>query len=238
MQLGGQFSVGGNILQTGTEIGICWLNFETRLADLHTGDRKQLRISAQTGAEYFLPEKLRQFELLYPDIALDFVIEARGWVVQKVGAAACEIAVMPQPGSGSEFEHVNIHELQYVVIAAAQHPLALEKRVVQLEELRGERWLLGQHVPWLLGLGADPQASFASYEAAARAVAAGLGVAFVPVELLQVHQDSGGNGQPAIVQLNFKEMPAPQTWSLVWKKGKMLSAAARAFVELFEVGLR
>ncbi|BDT73742.1 HTH-type transcriptional activator CmpR [Comamonadaceae bacterium OS-4] len=226
-------AVGEMLVTTEAHIGVCWLNFETWLSSQNKDSRQRLSISAQTGAERFMPQLIRRYETVYPHVELQFAMGARDRMLHHIAAGECDLAVMDASPVEASFARSIFHTIPHVVIAPARHPLAGRSERIPLSALHDERWLLLDKSTHFQGFEPKKQMSFVSYEAIWRSVESGLGLALVPVEMLakQALHEVSDDGL-GVVQLDVEGAPWEQTWSLVWRSERPLTGAAKLFFEM------
>lgn len=232
--LGMRLTAAGEMLvTTEAHIGICWLNFETWLSSQHKESRQRLSISAQVGAEHFLPQIISAFEAAHPHVELHFTMGAHDKILHHIATGECDLAVVDSSPLETTFARSVFCSSPHVVIASAHHPLATGGQRVPLGALHNERWLLLEKSTHLQGFEPQKQMSFVSYEAIWQSVESGLGIAFVPLEILaKQHRIEASGGDRGVLQLDVEGGPWEQTWSLVWRSEKPLDGAAKLFLEM------
>lgn len=230
---------GETMQRTAGEITVCWLRFESSIAEINGLLRGRLRVAAVTTAEYFVPDFVGPFAAQHPGIGIELAIENRDRVVERLNRAEDDLAIMMLPPAGLAVESVPILDNPLVVIAQAQHRLAGRK--VRLAQLGGERWLMRepgsgtrlvaeQHFAEA-GFAPNVAMSLGSNEAIKHAVAAGLGVAVISrlaVDSSLAPRHRKGIG---IAVLDVARFPIRRSWSVVWRGDRPQTLAARRFVE-------
>lgn len=226
--------VGARLVTTEASIGNCWRDFETWLAEQNSDARQRLSICAETGAECFLPKHISGFEALFPQIDLRFSIGTGGSPLHQLASGACELAVVAGTPPAQLYSHAVVHTAQLVVIAPAHHPLAAATEPLRMDALRDERWFRLEHDDSFHDFEPLRQAALASYDAIWRSVATGLGVASIPLNMLDPASGNreGTPKQSSVAQLQVEGFPYEQSWSLVWRGDKSLGDAADAFRRL------
>lgn len=233
----------GELLQqTIAELTGCWQLLESRLAEVQGLVRGRLRIAAVTTAEYFVPDLLGPFAAVHPGVDIELAVENRDRVVERLARSQDDLTVMMLPPENLPLEVVPFLDNPLVVIAASSHPLA--KRRLTLSRLAAERWLMRepgsgtrmvaeQHFAQA-GFVPHVAMSLGSNEAIKHAVAAGLGLAVV--SRLAVADSVTGTGIAAakLAQLQVRGFPLRRSWSVVWRRDKPLSAAARRFISYLQ----
>ena len=230
---------GEALQQTVGEITSCWARFDSRLAEIRGLLRGRLRIAAVTTAEYFVPDLVGPFAAAHPGVEIELAVENRDRVIERLGRAQDDLAVMMLPPSAIPLERVPILDNPLVVIAPAGHRLA--GRRIRLAQLAGERWLMREPGSGTrlvaeehfanVGFTPDVAMSLGSNEAIKHAVAAGLGVAVVSQLVVQPLSPAAAGPAPSgLVVLQVAGFPIRRRWSIVWRRDQSHTAAARRFV--------
>ena len=218
----------------------CWRRFESRLAELNGLVRGSLRIAAVTTAEYFVPDLVGPFAAAHPGVEIELAIENRGGVVARLQRGIDDMAVMMMPPEDLPLERQPFLDNPLVVIAPAGHRLAGKR--LRLVSLAGERWLMREPGSGtrmaaerhFAELGFDPKVamSLGSNEAIKHAVAAGLGIALL--SMVAVRPPVGrarATTAEGLEILKVAGFPLRRRWSVVWRRDRPLTIAARRFVE-------
>ena len=230
---------GEALQQTVGELTSCWARFDARLAEIHGLLRGRLRLAAVTTAEYFVPDLVGPFAAAHPGVEIEIAVENRDRVIERLGRAQDDLAVMMLPPSELPLERVPFLDNPLVVIAPAGHRLA--GRRVRLDQLAGERWLMREpgsgtrrvaeeHFA-AKGFAPNVAMSLGSNEAIKHAVAARLGVAVVSQLVVQPPTAAATGPAPSgLAVLQVAGFPIRRRWSVVWRRDQALTAAARRFV--------
>jgi LysR family transcriptional regulator, low CO2-responsive transcriptional regulator len=248
---------GEALQQTVDELLACWQRFESRRAEIHGLVTGRLRIAAVTTAEYFVPDLVGPFVAAHPGVAIEFAVENRDRVIDRLQRNVDDLAVMMLPPENLPLERVPFLDNPLVVIASSKHALANAPRRVPLARLAKERWLMRE-----VGSGTRTAAehffsnaqfqpnvamSLGSNEAIKHAVSAGLGIAVlsrlaVAYELAQAASASKRGARSAnefaarstLVELQVTGFPIEREWFVVCRRDRPLSAAAKRFVEYLQ----
>ncbi|MGL5001720.1 MAG: LysR family transcriptional regulator, partial [Casimicrobium sp.] len=132
---------GEALVQTTDEILACWQRFESRRAEIHGLVHGRLRIAAVTTAEYFVPDLIGPFVEAHPGVAIEFAVENRDRVIDRLQRNADDLAVMMLPPEDLPLERVPFLDNPLVVVASSKHRLAFSTRSAPLARLTKERWL-------------------------------------------------------------------------------------------------
>jgi DNA-binding transcriptional LysR family regulator len=165
-------------------------DIEREMHDYGKGIGGRLRVGAtHTVGVYALPSVLAAFRQARPHVELRLVINNVHAIEQQLLARALDLAVVEWTVQSPELLTQPVRRYAIVLIGPPQHPLT-ERPIVQREELRGETFVLREPGSGLRALsdavlaplGASVQVALEldQPEAIVRAVAAGLGLAFVP----------------------------------------------------------
>jgi DNA-binding transcriptional LysR family regulator len=223
---------------------------EDALTALRTGHSGRIRLGAfPTAGSSLVPGALASFQALHPDVALDLVVVEGDEAITSLRSGSIDVLVavetMSPEAAYDDLVHRHLLADPFRVVLPRSHPLAVE-RSVDLALLASERWIgvsSGPHHCQLVIESACMQAGFRpeyaieadEYPTAQGFVAAGLGVAFVPMLAL------GSSLHPGVAVRRLKNaQPARQVWALTRPAiadqvpvAAMLSClqnAARAFI--------
>jgi len=231
---------GEALQQTAGELNDCWRRFESRLAELNGLVRGSLRIAAVTTAEYFVPDLVGPFAAAHPGVEIELAVENRDGVVARLQRGIDDMAVMMMPPEDLPLDRQPFLDNPLVVIAPAGHRLAGKR--LRLASLAGERWLMREPGSGtrmaaerhFAELGFEPKVamSLGSNEAIKHAVAAGLGIALL--SMVAVRPPVGraaATTAEGLEILKVSGFPLRRRWSVVWRRDRPLTIAARRFIE-------
>lgn len=231
---------GEALQQTAGELNDCWRRFESRLAELNGLVRGSLRIAAVTTAEYFVPDLVGPFAAAHPGVEIELAVENRDGVVARLQRGIDDMAVMMMPPEDLPLDRQPFLDNPLVVIAPAGHRLAGKR--LRLASLAGERWLMREPGSGtrmaaerhFAELGFEPKVamSLGSNEAIKHAVAAGLGIALL--SMVAVRPPVGRAAATTAEGLEILKVagfPLRRRWSVVWRRDRPLTIAARRFIE-------
>ncbi|MGD0984212.1 MAG: LysR family transcriptional regulator [Acidimicrobiales bacterium] len=198
---------------------------EEALAALASGHSGRIRLGAfPTAGSSLVPGALAAFQALHPSVALDLVVVESDEAISSLRSGAIDVLVAVEtrsPGDPVDDELVHRHLLAdpFRIVLPRSHPLAA-KRSVDLALLASERWIGVSSCPGHCQLvieAACMRAGFRpvyaidadEYPTAQGFVAAGLGVAFVPMLAL------GSSLHPGVAVRRLKGVqPARQVWAM------------------------
>jgi DNA-binding transcriptional LysR family regulator len=198
---------------------------EDALAALASGHSGRIRLGAfPTAGSSLVPGALAAFESLHPKVALDLVVVEGDEAITTLRSGSIDVLVAVEtrlPGDVRDDGLVHRHLLAdpFRVVLPRLHPLA-DKRSVDLALLASERWIGVSDCPrhcelaieaTCLHAGFRPSYALEAdeYATAQGFVAAGLGVAFVPMLAL------GSSLHPGVAVRRLKgTQPVRQVWAL------------------------
>ncbi|MCC6627341.1 MAG: LysR family transcriptional regulator [Chloroflexi bacterium] len=209
---------------------------QMELEEVAGGRRGAVKVAASTSAGiYVVPTALGAFHRAYPDVQLSLDVVNRDAAQERLLVGAVDIAIMGLIDDPAALEIAEFLPNELVVIAAPDHPLA-DRRSIRLAELARETLLLREAGS---GTREDTLRLFAAHGlrpvvgmelrssgATKQAVAAGLGVAIMPLAALELELRS-----QRLVLLDVTGFPLWRHWSLVRRAGAHHSAAACALWE-------
>ena len=194
----------------------------------------QLSIAVATTVNYFATKLLARFNQAYPGVRISLEVTNREGLIQKLVHNEADIVLMGQPPEDMDLEANIFMENPLVIIAPPNHPLAAKRRVT-VGELSKEVFLMrepgsGTRVAVerfcveegisLFGGGMEMN----SNEAIKQGVQAGLGLGVVSIHTVETELEAG-----SLKLIHASHFPILRYWYVVNRRGKRLSATARAF---------
>jgi LysR family transcriptional regulator, low CO2-responsive transcriptional regulator len=208
---------------------------ETRqvMEELGGAKRGTVKVAASTTAGiYVVPPALGVFHRANPQIKLTLDVVNRITAQERLLNDEVDLAVMGLIEHPQDLEVEAFAPNELVVIAAPDHPLTRRRRI-PLEALAGETLLLREQgsgtrtdVEAMLaqrGITVSVMMELRSSGAIKQAVAAGLGVAVMPLGALELELLA-----QRVAVLDVTGFPVMRSWSLARRPGRRLSAAAEA----------
>ena len=196
-------------------------------------ERGVLRIAVVSTANYFLPHIIAQFSAQHPGVRISLRVANRETVLSALADNHTDLAITGQPPDTLDVVAQNFMENPLVVIAPAGHSLAgrrkipfrrlAEETLVMREPGSGtraamERAFSEQSLEWRAGC------ELGTNEAIKQAVQAGLGLAVVSAQTVQLELETG-----RLVVLQVEGFPIIRHWYVVHRTDKRLSASTQAF---------
>ena len=205
--------------------------------EIHTLKRGSVVIGASISAgTYVVPPLLGSFHALYPRVHLTLLVAHRHSIEEDLLTYKIDVGVMGFIERHERFEVEVLRPYQLLVVASPFHRLA-GRSTIPLHDLQKETLLMrekesvtrlatelhfaqaGVPIPASLELG--------NIEATKEGVAAGLGIAVLPYESVELELRHGD-----LVVLGVQGFPLQRQWYIVHVKGRRLSLAANALRQL------
>ena len=214
-------------------------DIEREMREHGLGSVGRLRLGAtRTVGGYALPPVLASFRKAHPHIDLQVTISNTRDVEHMLLARSLDLGVVEWKVTSPELASHPLRRDALVLVAPPDHPLTLRDRV-DLAQLRGETFVmreqgsgtralaeqaLGQILPEIqIGLELDQP------EAIARAVEAGMGLAFISEVIVARQLQSG-----SLRALNVEGVDLWRSFSLVFLRARPASPSMRAFQTYIE----
>jgi DNA-binding transcriptional LysR family regulator len=209
------------------------------LAELEGVERGYLRLGASsTPGLYLVPDLLARFRRAYPGVETTLVITNSADVARRVSVGEMDLGFVGAAPETPGLLVRNFAEDEIVLIVPAGH--ALSRRRKFAPELLVPELLIVREAGSatreiaeanLAKLGVSPRQvmEMSGSEAVKRAVAAGLGIAFISLHAIALEVAQKLIAMPAITELRF-----PRPLFLITRKDARPSAASLAFLELIE----
>jgi DNA-binding transcriptional LysR family regulator len=194
----------------------------------------RLSIAVATTVNYFATRILAEFNRRYPNIAISLEVTNREGLLEKLSNNETDIVLMGQPPENLNIDAVAFMDNPLVMIAPVGHHLASRENV-PISELKNETFLMREQGSGtriaverfcssegvsLMGSGMEMN----SNEAIKQGVQAGLGLGVVSIHTVEAELESG-----RLALIHAEHFPIMRQWFVVNRKGKRLSATARAF---------
>jgi DNA-binding transcriptional LysR family regulator len=208
-------------------------DMEEVMASLKGVSRGRLSIAVASTVNYFAPRLLAVFHQRYPGISLKLDVTNREQLLRLLDANSVDMVLMGQPPEAVDVESEAFMDNPLVLVAPPEHPLVGERRIplarlaqevfVMREPGSGtrqamERFFSEQRIAIRHGM------QMTRNEAIKQAVRAGLGLSVVSLHTIELELAAH-----KLVLLDAEGFPLLRQWHLVYRRGKRLSPAARAF---------
>lgn len=226
-------ALGNELAATARRISNEWEFFEQHVSGINGLTKGNLKIAVVSTAKYFIPKMLGSFCEKHPDIDIALEILNRDGVIKRLEQNMDDMYIMSMPPLNIEIEDEVFMPNPLVIIAAKHHPLS-DRKSIELNELKSERFILRE-----LGSGTrtasaiqfkkknfkpDIRLELGSNESIKQSVAAGLGLGLISMHAL--------NDYPYLEDiciLNISDFPIHSSWHIVTSTGKKLSPIAKIF---------
>jgi DNA-binding transcriptional LysR family regulator len=199
-------------------------------------ERGLLRIAVVSTANYFLPPLIAAYSERHPGVRISLQVANRESVLALLADHRTDLAITGEPPEGVDVDAQRFLDNPLVVIANPAHPLA-QLEHVSLTQLREERFVMREagsgtraalerlfaerNVNYLLGC------ELSSNEAIKQAVQAGLGLAVVSLQTIELELETR-----RLAVLRADDFPIVRHWYILHRRDKRLSAASQAFRDL------
>ena len=190
----------------------------------------------ETLCTYRLPGVLSRFRACYPQVRLIFRPYPVDEFQRGVADGKLDLAfLLDEPIQSTSMQVESLIEEEIVVVAPADHPLALAGPISPAD-LEGEAFLLTEAACSyrnlfrrrlaLAGVGLTTSLDFNSVEAIKQCVIAGMGITVLPAVAVTNEVQQG-----KLTILPWAEPPVTMFTQLIWHKDKWLSPALEAFLD-------
>jgi DNA-binding transcriptional LysR family regulator len=213
------------------------------LAALRGLKRGVLKLGAVSTAKYFAPTLLSAFTPQYPQVTIKFTVANREEIVKLLGANELDLVIMGRPPRELDTTAEPFARHPFVIIAAADHPLARRHRI-PLKSLARESFIIREqgsgtrasmeHVFRERGVTFRASMEVSSNETIKQAVMAGMGLSFISSHTIGLESVTG-----KLAILDVVGLPIVRDWYVIHLREKILSPIASAFrAYLLENGAR
>jgi DNA-binding transcriptional LysR family regulator len=195
--------------------------------------RGRLSIAVASTINYFAPRVLAEFHRRYPGIHLTLDVTNRERIVRQLESNQVDMVLMGTPPGDVDVAAEPFMANPLVVIAPPDHPLAGE-RDIPLARLSSEVFVMrepGSGTRQSLERFLSESGTLIRHgmqmtrnEAIKQAVRSGLGLSVVSAHTIELELETG-----RLVTLDVQGFPLPRDWYLVYRRGRRLSPAAKAF---------
>ena len=191
--------------------------------------------SSVTLGNFILPRVAAAWQVRHPESPLQVTVANGGRLQQMLRDNLLDVAVIEGAVNGTELETRAFRQDRLVLVLPQGHPLTMPEHITLAQVLEypllvREEGSAGRHcleqVLGRRGLQADRRWESIDTQALLRAVAQGLGVAFLPRELAE--------GVPGVVIRTVADEDFCRENVLVWHRHKRLSAELLELMELLE----
>jgi DNA-binding transcriptional LysR family regulator len=188
-----------------------------------------------------LPPYVKQFLREHPQVAIQVEYSRTDRVYSACASGTIDLGIVAFPRRRPRLDVILLRNEALVVVVSPEHRLA-RRRAIPVSALDGESFVaFDRAVPTrravdriLRDHGASVRIAteFDNIETIKRSVEAGLGVSIVPEDTVKNEVRAG-----TLVSLSFADGPFTRPVGIIHRKGREISAPARAFVELLRRGM-
>lgn len=195
--------------------------------------RGHLNIAVASTANYFVPRLWAAFRKRHPEVSVSLDVTNREGLIRALVENQADLVIMGLPPEGLDLVAEGFRPNSLVVVAPPSHPLAAEQGI-PLERLQSEAFLVREQGSGTRSLMervfADKHLApatpieMSSIEAIKQGVEAGLGLALLSVDTLEMEV-----ALRRLVVLDVEGFPVVREWYIVHRAGKRLSTLAQEF---------
>jgi LysR family transcriptional regulator, low CO2-responsive transcriptional regulator len=193
----------------------------------------KLNVTVISAGDYFFPRLLVEFARRHAGVKLNFGVCNREELLEQMTDNLTDLAIMVRPPLDMDTVNEPFAPHPYVIVAAADHPLAGKKRMpvsriarepFVVREKGSDTWNsmqegFGEHLDTL-----NIAMEIRSTETIKQAVMAGMGVSFLSAHTVSRELQAG-----SLTVLNVQGFPLMLNWYVVHRKNKRLPPVAQAF---------
>jgi LysR family transcriptional regulator, low CO2-responsive transcriptional regulator len=193
----------------------------------------KLNVTVISAGDYFFPRLLVEFARRHAGVKLNFGVCNREELLEQMTDNLTDLAIMVRPPLDMDTVNEPFAPHPYVIVAAADHPLAGKKRIpvsriarepFVVREKGSDTWNsmqegFGEHLDTL-----NIAMEIRSTETIKQAVMAGMGVTFLSAHTVSRELQAG-----SLTVLNVQGFPLMLNWYVVHRKNKRLPPVAQAF---------
>ncbi len=215
------------------DIAAGMVELSASMAQFQGLERGLLRLTVLSTANYFLPALIARFSARHPGVRVSLQVANREFVLSALADGITDLAIIGQPPHNVDIEAQHFKDNPLVVIAAPSHPLVGQGQV-SLQRLAQETLVVRESGS---GTRATVERHFATHDLVIRsgcelgdnegikqAVRAGLGLAVVPAQTIELELQTG-----CLAVLSVEGFPIVRQWFVAHRTQKRLSAAASTF---------
>lgn len=211
-------------------------NLSASMVQFRGLERGLLRLAVVSTANYFLPALIAEFNARHPGVHISLQVGNREFVLSSLFDSSTDLAITGRPPDGVDVIAHGFMDNPLVVIASPRHALAgqahvsmarvAEEVLVMREPGSGTRAAVERHFA-AHGLTIRAGGEFSTNEAIKQAVRAGLGVAVVSAQTIELELQTG-----CLVLLAVTGFPIVRHWYVAHRAQHRLSAAAATFRDM------
>jgi len=224
---------GQEMLQSGRVIIQQFHEIELAMTQFKGVSGGKLNVTVISAGDYFFPRLLVDFARRHSGVTLNFGVCNREELLAQLADNLTDLAIMVRPPLDMDTVNEPFAPHPYVIVAAADHPLAGRRRIpvsrlarepFVVREKGSDTWNsmqegFGAHLAQL-----DIAMAIKSTETIKQAVMAGMGVSFLSAHTISRELRSG-----SLATLDVQGFPLMLNWYVVHRRHKRLPPVAQAF---------
>ncbi len=197
----------------------------------------RLRVgSSITIGALLMPDYVKAFTDVWPQVQLKVVIDSSDVIIQKVLSNELDLALIEGVSQSPYLTVDSFMSDELAVICSPRHTLSAAG-IITLDELRQEKVLLREpgsgtrdlfdHVMASLGVSIEPAWESTSTTALINAAAKNLGIAVIPLRFAQTVPSKG-----KIALLKLADINLHRVFNIISHKNKFLTPSAKSFIDI------
>ena len=225
-------TAGAKLLDVTAQIEAALDEFGETLDALRGVDVGHVNVGIVSTAKYFAPRLLAEFVKLYPRVNLRLQVGNRGEMISALTNHRLDFVIMGQPPDDLAVKKAVIADHPHIIIAPPEHHMVAAKNIALndltndsflLREITSGTRMLMQRLFDEAGLNPNMGLEIGSNETIKQAVMAGLGIALISADTVQVELKD-----ERLCELDVIGLPVIRQWYLAQLEKKRLLPAARA----------
>lgn len=229
---------GGKVLLQGTQNILANLGtIEDEINHLKGLQGGKVTMTVVSTAQYFLPSVIKKFSEAHPSIQVTMSVGNKEQLIQRIVDNKDDFYLLGQPPSGLNVEAVKLADNPLFFVANAKHHLVGKR--LSLSSLENETMLMREsgsgvraHIEKFLSehnFVSRKQIVLGGNEVIRLGLLENMGVAISSLPTLRPELERG-----EVRLLKVEGFPIQRHWYLVYPKGKVISTAARRFINAME----
>lgn len=214
----------------------CYSHILAGVSELYQSPRGEITVSSNEAASlYLLPGVFAQFRKQYTRVNLSIVRAERSRTMEAVISREVDFGVVSTPVQDTRLEAMSLFKDDVLLAASAHHPLA-SRSAVKLDMILQYPLLLMKHGRLREKINhffhthdVRPRVAMEleSSELLKRLIQAGVGIGFLPESNVRADVEAG-----SMKTMRVEGMRVQRELALIYRKDKILTRAAQAFLEV------
>ncbi|MDR9428247.1 MAG: LysR family transcriptional regulator [Salibaculum sp.] len=234
--------VGDRVVHHARRVGRVMGDLQQDLRHFKNLDRGEVTLAVVSTANHFIPEDIVRFRKAHPGVEINLRVANRDTILEILAANETDLAITGQPPDDADVVARPFKENPLVVIAPPDHAMA-GRDEIRPSDIAGEPFVLREYGSGTRrvmerafldhGLECKAACVLSSNEAVKQAVQAGLGVAIISRQTVELELETG-----RLVTLRCYALSLMRHWFVLYRNFRRLSPAALAFRNLLLEGRR